>query len=99
MQPGPPAPSGGTNGFAVASLIFGILGGILFSVVFGIVALGQIKRRNQSGKGMAVAGLVLSGVWLLVIVVGIGAAICRGLPRRWHHHSQCQSAEHLDAAR
>jgi hypothetical protein len=60
-----PPPPGGTNGFAVASLVFGIIGGVLFAVIFGIVALTQIRRRNQTGKGMAVAGLVLSGVWLL----------------------------------
>jgi Domain of unknown function (DUF4190)/Septum formation len=76
-QPTPPSPppSGGTNGFAIASLIFGILGGVLLSVIFGIVALSQVKRRNQRGKGLAVAGLVLSGIWLLVIVVGVGVAL------------------------
>jgi len=60
----PPQPQT-TNGAAITSLIFGILGGILFSVIFGIVALKQIPQRNQKGKGMAVAGLVLSGLWLL----------------------------------
>jgi Domain of unknown function (DUF4190)/Septum formation len=76
-QPAPPSPppSGGTNGFAIASLIFGIIGGVLLSVIFGIVALSQVKRRNQRGKGLAVAGLVLSGIWLLVIVVGVGVAL------------------------
>lgn len=73
MQPGVPPQQQGTNGFAIASLIFGILGGILFAVIFGIVALTQIPKRNQKGKGMAVAGLVLSGVWLLIC--GVGAAV------------------------
>jgi hypothetical protein len=71
---GPPAAQG-TNGFAIASLIFGILGGILFAVIFGIVALTQIPKRNQKGKGLAITGLVLSVVWLLVCggALAIGA--------------------------
>ncbi|MFD0745298.1 DUF4190 domain-containing protein [Phytohabitans flavus] len=63
-----PPPRQGTNGFAIASLIFGVLGGILLSVIFGIVALSQVKRKNQGGKGLAIGGLALSGVWLLAIV-------------------------------
>jgi hypothetical protein len=75
MQPGVPPQPQGTNGFAIASLIFGILGGILFAVIFGIVALTQIPKRNQKGKGMAVAGLVLSGVWLLICGVGVAIGL------------------------
>lgn len=66
----------GTNGFAVASLIFGIIGGVVFSVVFGIIALRQTARRGQGGRGLAIAGLVLSGVWVVVIgVVVVAAAV------------------------
>lgn len=66
-----PPPRQGTNGFAIASLIFGVLGGVLLSVIFGVVALSQIRRRGQGGKGLAIAGLSLSGVW----VVGIAAIV------------------------
>ena len=72
---GPQPGSGGTSGFAIASLIFGLLGGILLSVIFGIVALVQIKKRGQTGRGMAIAGLVLSGCWVLLIGVGIAVAV------------------------
>ncbi len=66
----PPKP--GTNGWAIASLVLGILGGILLSVVFGIVALVQTRRTGQSGRGMAVTGLVLSGLWLVgLVAVGV----------------------------
>lgn len=61
--PAAPPPPSGTNGFAIASLIF------------GIVALTQIKKRNQGGKGMAIAGLALSGAWLAAICVGVVVAI------------------------
>ncbi|WP_191840677.1 DUF4190 domain-containing protein [Catellatospora chokoriensis] len=70
----PPPPSG-TNGFAIASLVFGVMGGVLLGYIFGFVALSQIKKRNQNGKGMAVAGLVLSTIWSLVICGVIGVAI------------------------
>ncbi|MEU7824988.1 DUF4190 domain-containing protein [Catellatospora sp. NPDC049133] len=70
-----PPPKSGTNGFAIASLIFGVMGGVLLGFIFGFVALSQIKKRNQGGKGMAVAGLVLSTLWSLVICGVIGVAI------------------------
>jgi hypothetical protein len=71
----PDAPKQGTNGFAVAALIFGILGGLL-GIVFGIVALVQLRRRRQGGKGMAITGLSLAGCWIVLIVIGaVGAAL------------------------
>lgn len=67
--PGPYAPpTPGTNWWAVISLIFGIIGGVLISVVCGIVGLNRAKK-GQGGRGMAIAGLVLSGLWVLGIVV------------------------------
>ncbi|GAA4601476.1 hypothetical protein BJY16_003898 [Actinoplanes octamycinicus] len=56
-----------TNGAAIASLIFGILGGVLISVICGFIALSQIKKRGDRGKGMAVAGLSLSAFWVVAI--------------------------------
>lgn len=59
-----------TNTFAVLALVFGILGGLL-GVVFGHVALSQIKRTGEGGRGLAVAGLVLGYIylafWLLML--------------------------------
>lgn len=56
---------------AIISLIFGIIGGIPIAIGFGIAALVRIPRRGQRGKGLAIAGLVLSGVW----VIGAGVAL------------------------
>lgn len=67
-QPGPPRPPG-SNGMAIASLIFGIIGWVLLSVPFGIAALGRIRRTGQDGRGLAIAGLVLSAFWTVVFVV------------------------------
>ncbi|HKV20861.1 MAG TPA: septum formation family protein [Mycobacterium sp.] len=63
---GPPTP--GTNWWAVISLIFGVIGGVLISVVCGIIGLNRAKR-GQGGRGMAIAGLVLSALWAIGIVV------------------------------
>lgn len=71
-----------TNGLAIASLICGILSiifcfcccwGIPFnilSIVFGIIALSQIKRQpSQTGRGMAIAGIVLGILSLLLGII------------------------------
>jgi hypothetical protein len=67
-------PAPGTNGFAIASFVLGLLGGVLLSVIFGIVALQKLRDRPQRGKGLAIAGLCLSGAWL----VGIAAVFVVG---------------------
>ncbi len=77
-----PAAAGKTNGAAVASLVLGILGLLLsffmvglplalLGVILGIVALrsiGKAQRTSlpQSGKGMAIAGLVTGIIGLLI---------------------------------
>ncbi|MFZ0833396.1 MAG: septum formation family protein [Mycobacterium sp.] len=61
----PPRPK--TNGFAIASLILGIIGAVLLSVIFGVIALNQTKGGRQGGRGMAIAGLIISGAWVFVI--------------------------------
>jgi hypothetical protein len=66
-----------TNGLAVASMIAGIVWmwwlGSICAVVFGHVALGQIKRSNgwQTGRGMAIAGLVLGYIGMATLLVTI----------------------------
>ncbi len=67
--PGPPPQRTGTDGFAITSLIFGILpclGGLL-GVIFGFVALSRIKRRGGGGHGMAITGIVFGFLWMLAI--------------------------------
>lgn len=62
-------PERGINGLAIASFVLGLLGGVLLSVIFGIVALTKLRDQPQRGKGLAIAGLCLSGVWLVSIAV------------------------------
>ena len=66
-----------TNGPAIASLIFGVLGcipvlGMLLAVVLGIVGLVKAKDPRVGGKGLAIAGICLAVLW-----VGIYAAAGR----------------------
>ncbi|MHB1491872.1 MAG: DUF4190 domain-containing protein [Cellulomonas sp.] len=58
-----------TNGMAIASLILSLAGivtvgatGIL-GLIFGIVALRQVSRTGDAGKGMAIAGIVVARSW------------------------------------
>ncbi|MFD4628042.1 DUF4190 domain-containing protein [Streptomyces sp. NPDC058475] len=69
-----PAP---VNGFAISALVLGILCFLpAVGLVLGIVALAQIKRRGERGKGMAVGGMVMSsvGIVLLAVMVATGGA-------------------------
>ncbi len=72
--------AGSTNGMAVASLVLGILGIPsactfiipLLGVIFGIVALVQIKgTTGGAGRGMAIAGIICGGLGLLLAVAMI----------------------------
>jgi hypothetical protein len=60
-------PAGTTNGLAIASLVTGLLPLPPVAIGTGIGALVQINKRGQSGRGMAVAGIVLGGLWALLI--------------------------------
>lgn len=71
----PYAPTQGTNGLAIASMVLGILWlywiGSILAIIFGFIAQSRIKERNQGGKGMATAGLILGfiGMGTLVLVI------------------------------
>ncbi len=73
----------GSNGFAVASLVLGIVGLVacclwvpqLLAVIFGAIALSQLKSNpTQQGRGMAIAGLVMGmlSFAIIILVLAIG---------------------------
>ena len=70
-----------TNGFAIASLITGILWmwwlGSVAAVIMGHVALHQIARSGgrQTGRGLAIAGLVLGYFGVAACVMILIAAL------------------------
>ena len=78
-RPGHRARAGKTDGFAIASLLLGVFGitviGAILSINLGIMALRRVRRTGQPGRGLAIAGLVLSTISLLIVtffVLGAG---------------------------
>jgi hypothetical protein len=66
-----PAP---VNGVAIGALVLGIFCFLpAVGLVLGLIALGQIRRRGERGRGMAVAGAVLSSVGLALWVAGFAS--------------------------
>jgi hypothetical protein len=65
-EPGPP--SGQPNGFAIAAFVLGAIGGTILSAILGIIALRQIRDTRQRGRGLAIAGLVFSAFWAVVLL-------------------------------
>ncbi len=91
-QPGWPTPpsvqssgspdSGSAFGFAITSMVLGILWvywiGSILALVFGHLALKQMKQSNNfRGKGFAIAGVALGWTWIgiltLIVVIGVVA--------------------------
>ena len=67
------------NVYSILSLVFGILFFIPFApilaIIFGFVALNQIKRTKEPGRGMAIAGIILGFFWVLMFILLIILAI------------------------
>jgi hypothetical protein len=67
-----------TNGLAIGSLVAGVFWmwwvGSVVAIVLGHVALRQIARSGQSGRGLAITGLVLGygALALLAFVLAFG---------------------------
>ncbi|WP_282008732.1 DUF4190 domain-containing protein [Brevundimonas aveniformis] len=82
------AASAPSNGMAIGSLVLGILSIVTAIIPFvGIVAwvlapigliLGFLARKKPGGQGLAIAGIVTSGIGLVICilwVVGFGALV------------------------
>jgi peptidyl-prolyl cis-trans isomerase B (cyclophilin B) len=72
--PYPYPPPAQTNGMAIASLICAFMFAPL-GIVFGHISLSQIRRTGEEGRGLAVAGLVISylvtALTIVALVVGV----------------------------
>lgn len=82
-----PTPAPRSNGFAIASMVLGILWvywiGSVLALIFGYKARQDIAASNgeQGGAGMATAGIVLGWVGVAGFVISLGlfiAAIAGG---------------------
>ena len=77
-----PAAGAKTNVFAIVSIIT-VWFGAIFGLIFGYVALSQIKRTGEGGRGLALASVIIA--WVAIglgiiatviafIVIGIAAS-------------------------
>lgn len=82
-----------TNGKSIAALVLGILSIIfpyigfiigIIAIVFANLALKEIKRKGEQGRGMAIAGLVcgiiataIYAIILIVVIIGIVVAAAK----------------------
>lgn len=57
-----------TNTFAVIAVILAFIQPIA-GIIFGHMAMGQIKRNGDSGRGLALTGLILGYIYLAFIVI------------------------------
>ncbi|GAA2813988.1 hypothetical protein GCM10010441_43400 [Kitasatospora paracochleata] len=55
-----------SNGFAVASLVFGLIGGPVPGISFGIAGLNRAKKVGE-GRVMSWVGIALSVLWLIPV--------------------------------
>lgn len=72
----------GTNGLCLAgfiiSLVSIVLGGSLslISLILCIIGVNSAGKKNQKGKGQAIAGIIISAVlvliWIIAIIFGVG---------------------------
>jgi Domain of unknown function (DUF4190) len=67
-----------TNTMAILAIIFGFFVGIL-GIVFGHIALSQIRRTGEGGRGLAITGLVFGyfgvGLAVILLVVDLAAVV------------------------
>ncbi|WP_228507736.1 DUF4190 domain-containing protein [Herbiconiux sp. VKM Ac-1786] len=67
-----------TNVLGIITLVLGVLGFGLVPVITGHIALNQIKRTGEDGRGLTLAGLILGYVtlagWLIVAFFWVAVA-------------------------
>jgi hypothetical protein len=66
-----PVESPGTDGYAITAFVMGLLGLVPLALGFGTRALVRISRNGRDGTGLAIAGLVLSVLWIGAGLVAI----------------------------
>lgn len=81
----PPTGPQKTNTMAILGLIFAFVFSPL-GIVFSAIGLGQVKERRERGRGLAIAGLILSIVMLVLgavvfvlVLTGLGVVVDRAM--------------------
>ena len=63
-----PAQKSGTNVLAIIALV-GAFVFPLAGVICGHIALSQIKRTGEQGRGLALAGLIIGYIYIAIVVL------------------------------
>ncbi|MGA1794176.1 MAG: DUF4190 domain-containing protein [Thermoplasmatota archaeon] len=66
---------GKTNGLATASMVLGIIGFCVsicgpIALILGLIALSQIKKTGEEGRGNAIAGIVMGAIVTAFTILG-----------------------------
>lgn len=75
-----------TNGLAIAGFVISIVSPIcccgtlsVLSLIFSIIGLSQINKNDESGRGLAIAGIVISAIsiliWFIFYFLGITTSL------------------------
>ncbi|WP_302962494.1 DUF5067 domain-containing protein [uncultured Adlercreutzia sp.] len=103
------------SGMAVASLVLGIVGiatsvlpivnnlsfvMAVLGIVFGIIGIVGVTRGKKSGKGLAIAGVVLSVITVVLVLVmqaAFSAALDQALEESGYDAGAAQAGQQADA--
>ncbi|WP_285366653.1 DUF4190 domain-containing protein [Streptomyces albipurpureus] len=96
----PPTPP--VNGLSIVSLVSGIVCCVPpLGLIFGLISLSQIRRRGERGKGMAIAGTILSALstllTLTLLVTGFLGSAWEGFKDEMDETSRSRSTLDLRA--
>jgi len=73
-QPAQPTTLAHLNAFALVAIILGFMQP-LAGIVFGHIALNQIKRNGDAGRGLALTGLIIGYISVAFIIIAVIAYI------------------------
>jgi hypothetical protein len=62
-----------TNSLAVIGFVLSLIGFGVVSVIMGAIALSQIKKSNQKGRGLAIAAIIIGILTTTIVIVSFSS--------------------------
>ncbi|RXZ47265.1 DUF4190 domain-containing protein [Agromyces fucosus] len=78
--PAPSAPAEKWNVLSIVGFVLSILGFNIVAIVLGFIALSQVKKSGERGRGLAIAAIIIGfvyiviGIILTIVFIGLVAA-------------------------
>ena len=69
-----------TNVLAIVSLVLSIIGFNIVAIILGFVAMNQVKKTGENGRGLALAAVIIGfaeiviGIIIVIVVVSVAQA-------------------------